>query len=141
MEKAEKKVFYLGKRKYSIDADEKGEREGLSYYKCFTIWKDDEYWSVVGIGITPWVEEKWKQGQVDLGKFLLQVSPYIFKIGIYNSEINKIDTGGKIQKNYLFVDRVPQNSEEKQTFSTPDETIAYYKKQVEEIDNPKIGFL
>ena len=137
----------IGGAKYSIDDRGLGitRNNKASYYKRFTIDKDTEYWSVVDIGVTEQVCTGWKitiKQDVDLNDFLSKISPYVIKRGIYNNEIRKIGEDGKIESSYIFMlNPATKNPYQKKVCSTPEETIEYYKKEAEKIDEHRIGFV
>jgi hypothetical protein len=139
--------FYIGKTKYSIAEMSDLYREDASYYKRLTIDKDNEYWSVVEIGVTDQACVGWEittKKQIDLNEFLSQISPYITMIGIYSNEIKKIGEEGKIESRYIFMSNPKSknvNSISLKVCSTPEETIEHYKKEAEKIDKPRIGFV
>ncbi|MDO9463922.1 MAG: hypothetical protein Q7J67_01285 [bacterium] len=146
MENIKDNEFCIGKTEYSFKDNGLGFRlnkRESSYYEFFKILKDNEDWSVVDMGIANKVLVRWNinEKQIDQDKFLLQIFSHIIKIGIYHNEISKIEEGEEV-KSYLLCFPMSKNSNKNKirVFSTPDETLEYWKNQANEIDNPRIGF-
>jgi len=138
-----KKEFYIGKTQYSIDDDNQG-FQGIppNYYKYFKIFKDNTLWSGAEVGITDQVITGWRNSgeQVDIERFIVGISSYIIKAGIYNNEIKE----GKEAKKFLLCKQSGKTQEENLKFlsvcSSETQTVEYYRKQATEIDTPRIGF-